>query len=55
MERYVVEHEFDDEPTYVVDLEGEQVVAEFPPHLPATTRLKLAQQMAATLNEPVSA
>lgn len=54
-ERYVVQHEFDDEPTYIVDKindpDGDNVI-EFPPKLipDAFKRRKIAEITACILN-----
>ena len=48
--RFVVQHEFDTEPTYVYDREREDSVVEFSTHLPVPMRQKLASKIAEELN-----
>lgn len=43
MEKWMIQHEFDTEPTYIVDREnGEKVIAVLPVTIPWEERLKLA-------------
>jgi len=59
--QYKVEHEFDDEPTYVVCIQDQTTAAIFPPEtddeggLPWELRLKAARHLAEWLSQPEAA
>lgn len=52
MPKYVVQHEFDDDPTYIVPTDDkENEVVTFSTSLPWKLRVKMAQKVCKTLNE----
>ena len=48
---YLVEHEFDFEPTYVIEAHEETALVTLSPHIPWEIRQQLAQLLADKLNE----
>ena len=51
--RFVVEHEFDDEPTYVIDKATEEAAVTLHPSIPWKLRQKIAKEAADTLDKEI--
>lgn len=51
MTRYVVQHEFDHEPTYVVDTLEDATIATYENPLPAKVRISKAEELCEELNK----